>query len=107
MNSEVYQQPPSAGLKLDDIYYVIFRHKWKIVIFAVLGFIAAIGIYSSTPPVYASEAKLLIRYVLESKTVNPVGTADQVRSPDSRGDNIISSELEIINSTDLVTNVVD
>src|SRR6185503_13389427 len=63
--------------------------------------------YFASPPIYVSEAKLLIRYVLESKNVNPVGAADQVRSPDSRGDNIINSELEIISSVDLATNVVD
>jgi succinoglycan biosynthesis transport protein ExoP len=106
MNSEV-PSPPPPGLKLDDIYYILFRHKWKIIAFTAAGFAAAASIFFGTAPVYKSEAKLLIRYVLESKGVNPVGADDTVKSPDSRGDNIINSELEIINSMDLAKQVVD
>src|SRR5687767_821791 len=107
MNSELQQPPPASSLKLDDIYFVIFRHKWKIALFAVVGFGIAAFIYFSTPPVYVSEAKVLIRYIVENKNVNPVGADDQVKSPDKQGENIINSELEILSSLDLARQVVE
>jgi len=40
MNDEKLESQPS-GIDLNDIYYVLFRHKWKIVIFFVAGIVAA------------------------------------------------------------------
>src|SRR5688572_24928008 len=104
MNPEF--ESPQAGIKLDDIYYAVFRHKWKITIFAVLGLFVAGITYLRSSPVYISEARILIRYVLESKGINPMGADDTVKSPDARGENIINSELEILSSFDLLREVV-
>ncbi len=97
--------PPS--LTLADIYYVLFRHKWKIGIITAVGIIVAFLIPVLMPLPYQSEAKLFIRYVLESKSPGQVGANDsKIKSPDERGENIINTELEILTSLDLAREVI-
>ena len=100
---------PSSSMDIDDIYYVLFRHKRKIVVFFVAGIAAAAVFYFTMPPVYQSEARLLVPYVLEqeARPVNPSGTEPQIRLSDPNGGSIINSELEILKSFDLATNVAD
>ena len=94
-------------MTLGDIYYVLFRHKWKIILCSTAGMLAAVALYLVKPPPYQSEAKLFIRYVLESKSPSPTGDRAKMISPDERGDNIINSEIEILTSLDLAQHVVD
>src|SRR5437867_11759979 len=98
--------PPPAGMALGDIYYIIFRHKWKIALISATGLLAALLLPLAMPVAYQSEAKLFIRYVLESKSPGQMGAADsKFKSPDERGENIINTELEIITSLDLAQEV--
>ena len=98
--------PPSSGMTLADVYYVLFRHKWKIVLVSGAGLLAAVGFFFLWPVTYGSEAKLFIRYVQDTKSPGQVGTADpKVKSPDERGENIINSELEVLTSLDLALEV--
>ena len=53
-----------ATMTVADVWYALFRHKWKIVILSVLGVVAAGVLYVKNKPPYASEAKLLVRYVV-------------------------------------------
>ncbi len=101
------REMPASGPSLStaDIYYILFRHKWKIAVLSSLGILAAAGIYFLTPAKYQAESKLLIRYIVENKTENPAGPDQSIKSPDSRGENIINSELEILTSGDLATEV--
>src|SRR5437867_11061727 len=71
---------PKGSLDLGTIYHVVFRHKWKIVICLALGIIAAAISFVVIRPVYQSEAKLLIRYVLEAKSMSAVGVDSQVNA---------------------------
>lgn len=98
--------PQGSSFDLGDIYYTVFRHKWKILLCALLGFAAALAVYKLRPAPYQSEARLFIRYVLtEGKTLG-LGAEDAVtKSPDQRGETIISSELEILTSLDLAQEV--
>jgi len=97
--------PPAPSLQLADIYYVLFRHKWKIILCSLAGFGAAIAYYKLNPPPFHSEAKLFIRYVIsEGKSLNP--RDDAIKSPDQRGETIINSEVEILTSMDLSEDVV-
>ncbi|MCZ7636145.1 MAG: Wzz/FepE/Etk N-terminal domain-containing protein [Verrucomicrobia bacterium] len=101
-------ESPPPGIKLGDIYYILFRHKWKIVLSALLGVCAAAGIWVFHGGSYQSEAKLLVRYVRDSKAFDAsLGAQGDVKSPDARGENIINSELEIITSRDLAVEVAD
>jgi uncharacterized protein involved in exopolysaccharide biosynthesis/Mrp family chromosome partitioning ATPase len=95
----------SSSFGMTDLAYVFFRHKWKILLCSIAGIGAAIGIFLKYKPDYVSDAKVMIRYVLESRQLGPVDTGEQIRTPDSRGDNIINSEVELITSLDLATEV--
>ena len=44
MMDEEQGQAQNAGINLKDIYYVLFRHKWKIILFSLAGVIAAAGL---------------------------------------------------------------
>src|SRR5512147_1633241 len=86
--------PPSLGVT--DIYQVLFRRKWLILLFAAAGISGASLVYYLTPPEYKSEARLLVRYVIETKSVEPLGAAPgDFKSPDGRGENVVNSEIDI------------
>jgi hypothetical protein len=71
------------------------------------GLLGAGGLYLAKPPMYQSQAKILIRFILESKNTVAADDDARVKSPDSRGDNIINSEIEILTSFDLAGLVAD
>ncbi len=95
------------GIKLSDVYYMLFRHKKKIIFFFLVGIGAAAYLYVTRPPGYVSESKLLIRYVRESRSIDATPGSGTVVSPDSRGDNILNTEAEILTSFDLAVQVAD
>jgi polysaccharide biosynthesis transport protein len=102
-NSRQPEHHASAGIALSDIYFIIFRHKWKIIILAAAGIVAAVVFYLIQPaPFYRSEAELLVKYVLDSRTVS---TSTKETSLDEQGQNIINGELAIITSLDIANTV--
>jgi len=106
------QQPiatPSHGLDLGDIYYVLFRHKWKILLCSLAWLVVAGVIYRAESPPFQSEAKLLVRYIIsESKSTGPTtGNTPAKISPDERGVSIMNTEMEILNSMNLAGQVVE
>ncbi len=101
-------ESPPGGLKLADIYYILFRHQWLILISALVGVVAAGGIFFLKSAPYESEAKLLVKYVRDAKSFDSgPGSQVDVRFPDSRGENIINTEIEILTSRDLALDVAD
>lgn len=101
---------PPSGLSLGDLYYIFFRHKWKILLIFIVGLAGAVSFYQLKPASYQSEARILIRYVLDQKAAAAVPGApggQQVLSPDGRGENIINGEIAILTSFDLATIVAD
>ncbi len=105
MNNNRSVEPP-AGLSLGDVYYIIFRHKWKIILTSLAGIAAAAGIYFLNPPPYQSQAELLVKYVPESTQLTLPGENQKVTIPDPNGDNIINSEIQILTSLDTVAQAV-
>ncbi len=96
------------NLALPDIYFILFRHKWKIISLFGLAVLAALLLPLIRPVPYQSEAKLYIRYILESKSPTQVDANDStIHSPDLRGDSLVNTELEILTSLDLAQQVVD
>ena len=91
----------SPAMTPGDIYFILFRHKWKIIILSLAGIAAAGAYWWYCPPPYQSEAKLFVRYVLDSHSVNTDPKNAQMTSPDSMGQSIINSEMEILTSYDL------
>jgi uncharacterized protein involved in exopolysaccharide biosynthesis/Mrp family chromosome partitioning ATPase len=93
-------------ITLGDIYYTLFRHKWKILIISALGLIAALVIHFMWPRSYESSAELLIKYVLDNRLPSgPDGNTSRVTLPDAAGRNIINTELHILTSLDLAQEV--
>jgi len=98
--------PPPPVLTVGDFYYIIFRHKWKILLISGFGVLAAAGLISLTPVRYHSEARLFVKYVVENKTPSSAAPSDsKVRTPDERGDTIINTEQEVLSSFDLAKEV--
>ena len=104
MNSKPSHEPQALP-SLGDIYFILFRHKWKILFCSAAGIFAALAFYLMNPPPYESEAKLFIRYVLDSRSLNPSANNSHMTSPDELGASIINSEMEILTSFDLFKQV--
>ena len=99
--------PTPASIKPSDIFYALFKHKVKIVLFTVLGIAAAGAVYLLYPKSYSSQARLFIRYVEQGKTPMQTGENNRVTTLETRSDSIISSELQIISSMDLAMKVAE
>ena len=90
-----------AGISLDDVYFTTFRHKKLLLICFCMGLVGALAVHTIKKPPYSSEAKLLVRYVVETTEITPASQGASVRSPDAAGKSLLSSEVEILNSLDL------
>jgi len=95
----------STGFTPADIYFVVFRHKWKILGTASLGLVAAAVFYFAQQPLYQSDAEIFIRYVSDSHPVNPSDNNSRVTSLIDMGQNVLNSEMHILSSLDLVAEV--
>lgn len=104
MNSSQHNEP-GLGISLGDIYFVIFRHKWKILLLAVAGLAAAAVFYHFKRPPFQSDAKLLVRYISDSRTELPIGNNSQVTPVIDPGRAALNSEVEILTSFDLAKEV--
>lgn len=103
-NRKETAETPALGLRFSDILYVLFRQKWIILACFALGLIAGVIVFLAQKTLYWSEAKLLVRYVTETKSVE-AAVGSQIKSPDYAGEMIINSELEILSSLDLCEEV--
>lgn len=88
---------PKAGFGVQDALFVLFKHKWKILLLSALGLGAAAAVFFTQIPIYKSEAKLLVRYVLERDSAVD---QDQVGPGARPGNDIINTEIEILMSVD-------
>lgn len=84
---------------MHDLLYILYKHKGKILIFSILGFAASAAVYWNREPLYESQAKLLVRYVLNRNTVDPFQS--QMNPGGGPGDQVINTEMEILKSEDL------
>src|SRR5215208_5864638 len=90
-----------SGVKLGDIFFALFKRKRTILVCAALGIIAAAAVYFLYPSSYESQAKLLVRYVLERSSVDPVEAEKAAFTSGKEGDRVIGAEMEILTSWDL------
>jgi len=107
MSEENIQESPSGGISISDIYFVLFRRKWIIIVCAILGVVAAAVLYTIKPPRFRSEAELLISYVAETTTLARPGQAAPLRTLDEQAATILNTEGQIIRSPDVARQVVD
>jgi len=95
-----------SGLKLSDILFALFKRKRTILLCAALGIIAAAAFYFFYPPVYESQAKLLVRYVLERSAVDSIDSTNAApAAAATSNDRVIGAEIEILTSWDLAVQV--
>src|SRR5215211_893658 len=93
-----------SRLNISDVLYAIFKHKWKILLTAIGGISAALAVYFFYTPLYESQAKLLVRYVVDR---SPIDTVDGNMAKTSNTLAAIASECEILKSADLATTVAE
>ena len=74
MNPKQMSPPPVAGLNLGDVYYIVFRRKWLILGFSLLGFVAAAVIHARWPVKYVSvaEACTSATWLTRRRQIRPV-----------------------------------
>lgn len=96
---------PSHSLR--DFYRVLFRHKWKMILF-FLAVTSAVFVRTwRTSDVYRSEARLLVKLGRESVTLDPVVTTGQTIHVSRSSEDEVNLELEILRSRELAEKVVD
>src|SRR6266550_7420346 len=94
-----------SGLNLSAILFVLFKRKRTIMICAAVGIIAAAAVYFLYPPVYESQAKLLVRYVLERSAVDSIEGTSATATNKTTVDAVIGAEVAILTSWDLAVQV--
>lgn len=91
---------------LRDIYYVLFRHKWKMVVFFITVVVSVTFVVALLPDYYQSEAMFLLKLGRESVVVDPRVTAGASASIRPLG-NTINTEIAILKSREIIEKVVD
>src|SRR5437899_3426151 len=105
-------EPEHSNLNLNNILFAIFKWKRTIIGFTLFGILAAAAVYFFYPAAYESDARLLVRYVLERSGYDPV---DAVTGTSARGgsgtgltiDAVIAAEVSILTSWDLSVQVAE
>lgn len=88
-----------------DIFFVLFKHKWMIFLLTCTGLAAAAAVFHFQKPLYQSTAKLLVRYVMETGAVDPYSNMKSPGGGGRNGDPVILTEIEILKSVDLARDV--
>jgi capsular exopolysaccharide synthesis family protein len=91
---------------LRDLYYVLFRHKWKIIPFFLAVTSTVLVLTYRSPELYRSEAKLFVRLGRESMTLDPTVTTGQIINVSQTRESEVNVELEILKSRELLEKVV-
>ena len=108
MNNMNNQRPePALGISLGDIYFIVFRHKRAILFLTMLGLAVAAGYYLIQQPMYESTAKVLVKFIRETRNTVAKGDEEnsQVRSGVDVAQGVILAEVEIAATFDLFTQV--
>ncbi len=100
-------QQHHSGIHLSDILFALFKRKRTIILCAIVGIIAAAAFYLFYPPVYESQAKMLVRYVLERSAVDPIEAEKAAAASGNYTDRVIDAEIEILTSWDLAVQVAE
>jgi uncharacterized protein involved in exopolysaccharide biosynthesis/Mrp family chromosome partitioning ATPase len=102
--------PEPSKINLTNILFAIFKWKRTILAFTLAGIVIAAAVFFFLPVPYESDARLLVRYVLERSGYDPV---DAVSGQSSRGgsgisyDGVIAAEVSILTSWDLSVQVAE
>ncbi len=107
MNEEIESAKPSSGMGLGDIYFILFRQKWIILLSSTFGIAAALAVLLLKPKRYESDTKLYIRYVASGQSLRPPGSEGTTVTLNAQEQAIINTEVELLQSFDLARQVVE
>ncbi|PYL02732.1 MAG: hypothetical protein DME32_05705 [Verrucomicrobia bacterium] len=99
-----------SNFNLGNILFALFRWKQIVLGLTILGLIAAAAVYFFFPAVYESDARLLVRYVLERSGYDPIDTVSGQGTRGGSGltiDAVIAAEVSILTSWDLSVQVAE
>src|SRR6266853_228299 len=104
--------PEPSKINLTNVLFALFKWKRTILALALAGIVIAVAVYYFYPAAYESDARLLVRYVLERSGYDPV---DAVTGTSARGgsgtgltiDAVIAAEISILTSWDLSVQVAE
>ncbi len=93
---------------LRDLYYILFRHKWAVILFFLAVMVTTVVGTFLGDKIYQSEAKLLIRLGRASVTLDPTVETGQkpIVNVGQDRQNEMNSELEILTSREVAEKVV-
>src|SRR5437870_12360918 len=94
-----------SGLNVNAILFALIKRTWTLLLCAAVCIIDAEAFYFFCPPVYESQAKLLVRYVLERSAVDPIEGAKPSGTSSNDVDKVIGAEIAILTSWDLAVQV--
>ncbi len=100
-----HENPQASSVGVDDVFYLFFRHKGKIVLCTLLGFAAAAVIYLMDQKVSRAQAKIMVRYITDKKDPREMnaGSPETTQRLDPRDNAIMSAEAQILQSNDSIT----
>src|SRR5436305_9380368 len=99
-----------SRINLSNILFAIFKWKLTILAFALAGVVIAAAVYFFYPSTYESDARLLVRYVLERSGYDPVDSISGTSPRSGTGlttDAVIAAEVSILTSWDLSVQVAE
>lgn len=99
------QQASKGGFGVQDVLFVLFKHKWMILLLSLAGFGAAAILFMAQKPIYQSKSKVMVQYVIERGSVDPYQS--QTSPGTNPVDGVINTEIEILTSVDLALEVAE
>jgi len=103
----VVHESGMASVNINDILFALFKHKKKILLGTIAGLVVAVAVFFFYPPSYESDAKLMVRYLVERSTVDSMEDTRRSSGFAPTTDSVIGSEMEILSSWDLAVQTAD
>lgn len=101
-------QDQSQAIDAQDLWEVIFRHKWKLVLFPLAVLCAGAAVILFVPRSYQSESKILLRVGRETVGIDPtVTTGKTVALHQNNRDTDVRSAIDLLQSRGLAELIVD
>src|SRR2546423_6004188 len=103
-------EPEPSKINLTNILFAIFKWKRTILAFTLAGIVIAAAVYLFYPSTYESDARLLVRYVLERSGYDPVDSISGTSPRSGTGlttDAVMAAEVSILTSWDLSVQVAE
>lgn len=94
-----------ATFGLQDVLYVLFKHKWKILVSSAIGLAAAASLYVTRTPFYESQAELVINSVLQRGALD--GHETEMAAGGRGGEQVVNTEMLILRSGALAAEVAE